>query len=125
MKSLFEQTGGIYRKESDYLIPNLVLPAEKDEQVVGIWGQRHLRYIKQYRRVYYTNMLTSGNLNRYLVELNSQAEDLFFRLVNQMAEKQGLTENLKARNQLEWVGRMNNIQAYAMEIVESEIIYAQ
>lgn len=84
-----------------------------------------MRYIKQYRRVYYTNMLTSGNLNRYLVELNSQAEDLFFRLVNQMAEKQGLTENLKARNQLEWVGRMNNIQAYAMEIVESEIIYAQ
>ena len=122
MKSLFEQMGGTYREENGYLIPNLTLPS--GEQVeIGVWGQRHLRYIKQYHKVRYINLLTSGKLNGYLADIDKQAEDILFRLVKQMAEREGVTEKLKAENQMEWVAQMNNIRDRATEIVNHDIIY--
>ncbi len=122
MKSLFEEMGGTYHKENGYLIPNLTLPVVKETEI-GLWGQRHLRYIKQHRKVLYTNLLTSGKLNGYLTELDKQAEDMFFRLVKLMAEREGITEQLKAENQMEWVVQMNNIRNRATEIVNNDIIY--
>ena len=122
MKSLFEQMGGTYREENGYLIPNLTLPDEKQVEI-GVWGQRHLRYIKQHHKVRYTNLLTSGKLNSYLADIDKQTEDMFFRLVKQMAEREGVTEKLKADNQMEWVARMNNIRNRATEIVNHDIIY--
>ena len=122
MKSLFEQMGGTYREENGYLIPNLTLPS--GEQVeIGVWGQRHLRYIKQYHKVRYINLLTSGKLNGYLADIDKQAEDMFFRLIKQMAERDGVTEQLKAENQMLWVRKMNNIRNRATEIVNVELIY--
>lgn len=122
MKSLFEQMGGTYREENGHLIPNLSLPDEEQVEI-GVWGQRHLRYIKQHHKVLYTNLLTSGKLNGYLADLDKQAEDMFFRLVKQMAEHEDVTEQLKADNQIEWVARMNNIRCRATEIVNNDIIY--
>ena len=122
MKSLFEQMGGTYREENGYLIPNLSLPDEEQVEI-GVWGQRHLRYIKQHHKVLYTNLLTSGKLNGYLADLDKQAEEMFFRLVKQMAEHEDVTEQLKADNQMEWVARMNNIRCRATEIVNNDIIY--
>ena len=122
MKSLFEQMGGTYHEENGHLIPNLTLPDEEQEEF-GVWGQRHLRYIKQCHKVRYTNLLTSGKLNSYLADIDKQAEDMFFRLVKQMAEREGVTEKLKADNQMEWVARMNNIRSRATEIVNHDIIY--
>ena len=122
-KSIFEQMGGTYREENGYLIPNLSLPDEEQVEI-GVWGQRHLRYIKQHHKVLYTNLLTSGKLNGYLADLDKQAEDMFFRLVKQMAEREGVTEKLKADNQMEWVDRMNNIRSRATEIVNAELIFA-
>ena len=122
MKSLFEQMGGTYREENGYLIPNLTLPGEEQVEI-GVWGQRHLRYIKQYHVVRYINLLTSSKLNGYLADIDKQAEDMFFRLVEQMAEREGVTERLKAGNQMEWVARMNNIRSRATEIVNHDIIY--
>lgn len=122
-KSIFEQLGGTYERQGDYLLPSLTLPAEK-EQPIGIWGQRHLQYLKDYRRVTYINLLTSGRLNAYLAEIDKQAQERFERLIEQMKRAQGITEQLKAENALEWVERMNNIRACAMEIVNEEIIYA-
>lgn len=122
-KSIFEQLGGTYEQQGDYLLPCLTLPTEK-EQPIGIWGQRHLRYLKNYRRVTYINLLTSGRLNAYLVEIDKQAQERFERLIEQMKQTQGITEQLKAENALEWVGRLNNIRVCAKEIVEKEIIYA-
>lgn len=122
MKSLFEQMGGTYREENGYLIPNLTLPDEEQVEI-GVWGQRHLRYIKQYHKVRYTNLLTSGKLNGYLADIDKQAEDMFFRLVKQMAECEGATEKLKEDNQMEWIARMNNIRSRATEIVNHDIIY--
>ena len=90
---------------------------------IGVWGQRHLRYIKQHRKVLYLNLLTSGKLNGYLADIDRQAEDMFCRLVKQMAEREGVTEQLKADNQMEWVGRMNNIRSRATEIVNTDLIY--
>ena len=121
-KSIFEEIGGRCEKQGDYLIPCLTLPTEK-ETVIGIWGQRHLRYLKEYRRVTYTNLLTSGRLNSYLADIEKQAQERFETLIEQMKQAQGITEQLKAENALEWVGRMNNIRACAREIVEREIIY--
>lgn len=118
-----EKTGIRYTLQGDYYLPDLALPAE-EQQTIGIWGQRHLRHIKQNRKVLYTNLLTSGKLNIYLADINRQAEDMFFRLVKQMAEHEGVTEKLKADNQMEWVGRMNNIRNRAAEIVNTDIIYA-
>ena len=122
MKSLFEQMGGTYREENGYLIPNLTLPDEEQVEI-GVWGQQHLRYIKQHHKVRYVNLLTSGKLNSYLADIDKQAEDMFFRLVKRMAEREGVTEQLKADNQMEWVARMNNISQMATEIVNTELIY--
>lgn len=121
-ESLFEQLGGTYRQEGDYLIPNLTL-SDEGNRPIGVWGQRHLSYIKQHRCVFYTELLIFGKLNDYLVDLNDKAEEMFSRLVKQMAAEEGITEQLKAENQMEWVGRMNNIRNCAQEIVENEIIH--
>ena len=120
-KSLFEQMGGTYTLVGDYYLPNL-LPAEQEEKPIGVWGQRRLRYLKQHRRVLYTNLLVSGKLSEHLVEIDKQAEDMFFQLVKDMAECEGVTEQLKADNQMEWVGRMNNIRSRVTEIINKEII---
>ena len=122
-KSFFEEMGGRYEKQRDYLIPCIALPAE-EEQLIGTWGQRHLDYLKQYRKVTYTNLLTSGRLNTYLADIDRQAQERLEWLVEGMKQAQGITEQLKAENALEWTGRMNNIRACAMEIVNEEIIYA-
>jgi len=122
-KSLFEEMGGRYEKQGDYLIPCLTVPAE-EEQPIGLFGQRHLRYLKEHRRGTYINLLTSGRLNTYLAEIDKQAQERFERLTEDMKREQGITEQLKAENALEWTGRMNNIRACAREIVEREIIYA-
>ena len=122
MKSLFEQLGGTYHEENGYLIPDLRLPAE-EEKSIGTWGQRHLDYLKQYRKVTYTNLLTSGRLNAYLSNINEQAQERFERLIEDMKQAQSVTEQLKAENALEWIGRLNNIRACAREIVNSEIVY--
>ncbi len=123
MKSLFEQFGGTYREENGYLIPNLSLPDE-EQHTIGIWGQRHRRYLKENRRVFYTGLLTSGKLNGYLADIDRQAEEMFSRLVRQMAETEGITEKLKANDMLDWVEKMNNIRNSATEIVNTNIIYA-
>lgn len=122
-KTIFEEMGGAYVRQGDYNLPCLSLPTEKENRLIGVWGQRHLRYLKQHRKVLYTNLLTSGKLNSYLADIDKQAEDMFLRLVIQMAEKEDVTEKLKAENQMEWVGRMNNIRSRAMEIVNAELIY--
>ena len=109
--------------QSDYYLPDLALPEQKDKPI-GLWGQRHARYLKQNHKVLYINLLTSGKLNSYLADIDEQAEDMFFRLVKQMAEREGVTEQLKADNQMEWVARMNNIRSRATEIVNHDIIYA-
>ena len=103
-------------------MPDIALSNE-EQQPVGLWGQRHLRYIKQHRKGFYLNLLTSGKLNGYLADLDKRAEDMFFRLVKQMAECEGVTETLKAENQMEWVGQMNNIRSRATEIVNNDLIY--
>ena len=123
-KYIYDERNGLwYELQGDYYLPCLKLP-EGEQQPVGLWGQRHLRYIKQNCKVFYLNLLTSGKLNGYLVDLDKQAEDMFFRLVKQMAEREGVTEKLKADNQMEWVGRMNNIRSRATEIVNAELIFA-
>ena len=122
-KTIFEELGGRYERQGDYLIPCIALPAEK-EQSIGLFGRRHLDYLKQHRRVTYTNLLTSGRLNSYLADIDRQAQERLERLIEGMKQAQGITEQLKAENALEWVGRMNNIRACAMEIVNTEIIYA-
>ena len=121
--SLFEEMGGRYERQGDYLIPCLTVPAE-EEQPIGIWGQQHLDYLKQYRKVTYTNLLTSGRLNTYLADIDRQAQECFERLIEGMKQAQGITERLKEENALEWVRRLNNIGACAREIVERENIFA-
>ena len=111
-----------YTLQGDYYLPDLALPAEEQVEV-GIWGQRHLQYIKVHRKGFYTTLLTKCELNRHLADVNKQAEDMFFRLVKRMAEREGVTEQLKADNQMEWVARMNNIRSRATEIVNHDIIY--
>ena len=122
-KTIFEKMGGRYERQGDYLIPCLTVPPE-EENPIGIWGQRHLRYLKEYRRGTYINLLTSGRLNAYLAEIDKQAQERMEMLTEQMKQAQGITEQLKAENTLEWVGRMNNIRACAREIVNEEIIFA-
>ena len=121
-KSIFEKMGGTYEQRGDYLLPCLILPAEK-EQPIGIWGQRHLRYLKEYRRATYITLLTRGRLNSYLADVDRQAQTLFFRLVKAMTEQEGITEQLKTEKQMEWVRKLNNINNRAKEIVNYEIIY--
>ena len=117
-----ERTGISYTLQGNYYLPNLIPPAEENKPI-GIWGQRHLRYIRQHRKVFYTNLLTNGRLNSYLADIDRQAEELFFRLVEQMAEREGVTEQLKAAHQMEWVGRMNNIRDRVTEIIHAELIF--
>ena len=119
-----EKTGISYTLQGDYYLPNLVLPTEEETQTIGIWGQRYLRYIRQHRKVLYTNLLTSGKLNGHLADIDKQAEDLFFRLVKQMAEREGITDELKAKHPMEWVGKMNALRGVASEIVNAEVIFA-
>ena len=122
-KVIYDEKNGLwYELQGDYYIPCIKLP-EKEQQPIGIWGQRHLRYIKQNRKVLYLNLLTSGKLNSYLAEIDQQAEDMFFRLVKQMAEREGVSETLKAENQMEWVQRINSIRNRAIEIVNTGIIF--
>ena len=123
-KYIFDESNGLwYERQGDYYIPCLTLPAE-EEQPVGLRGQRHLRYLKEYRRNTYTTLLISGKLNTYLADIDKQAQERMERLTAQMKRAQGITEQLKAENALEWVQRINNIQACAKEIVEKEIIFA-
>lgn len=123
-KYKFDGNNGLwYELQGDYYLPCLKLP-EEEQAYIGIWGQRHLRYLKKHHRVLYGNLLTSGKLNGYLVDIDRQAEEMFFRLVNQMAEAEGITEKLKAANSMEWVRKMNSIRNRAVEITNSELIYA-
>ena len=122
-KTIFEEMGGTYIRHGDYLIPCLTLP-EEEQRFVGVWGQRHLRYLKEYRRGTYLSLLTNGRLNDYLADIEEQAQERFERIVEQMKLTRGITEQLKAENQMEWVARMNNIQACAREIVDREIVYS-
>ena len=117
-----EKTGISYTLQSDYYLPDIALSTE-EQQPIGVWGQRHLRHIKQHRKVLYLNLLTSGKLNEYLSDLDKQAEEMFSRIVKQMAERERVTEKLKADNQMEWVGRMNNIRNRSIEIVNAENIF--
>ena len=122
MKSLFEQLGGTYTRQGDYCLPDVCLPPE-EKRLIGIYGQRRRVYLKKHHRVLYFNLLTTGKLNDYLADLNEQAEAMFSRLVKQLSEKEGVTEALKAENQMLWVQRMNNIRSAAMEIVANDLIY--
>lgn len=122
-KSLFEQLGGTYTRVGNYLLPNLTL-SEEEQKPIGIWGQRHARYLKQHHKILYYNLLTSGKLNAHLANINEQAEDMFSRILKEMAEQQGVTEQLKASNQMAWVGKMNAIRNSAMEIINTELIYS-
>ena len=117
-----EKTGISYTLQGDCYLPDFVLPAEENRSV-GVWGQRHLRYLKQHRKVLYTNLLTSGKLRSYLANIDEQAETMFFWLVEQMAQRNGVTESLKASDQMAWVQKMNNIRNSAQEIVYAELIY--
>ena len=112
-----------FELQDDYYTPCLTLPAEENKPI-GIWGQRHLRYLKEHKRVTYTSFLTNGRLNSYLADIDMQAQERFERLIGQMKQAQGIPEQLKLENALEWVGRMNNIRACAREIVNEEIIFA-
>ena len=112
-----------YTKVGDYLIPNLTLPPEKEHRPIGIWGKRHKRYLMEHNKAIFTIMLMNGTLQTYLADLNEQAEDMFLRLVKELAENEGVTEQFKAENQMEWVGRMNNIRNRATEIVYTELIF--
>lgn len=122
MKSIFEQQGGIYTMQGDYRLPNLLPPTE-EEHPIGVWGQRRLNYLKHHRKVLYYNLLTSGKLHSHLADVEEQAQDLFSRLINEYAEKEGITEQLKATDQTKWVQKMNNIQERAIETVYSDVVY--
>ena len=121
-KYIFDESNGLwYERQGDYYIPCLTLSAE-EEQPIGLWGQCHLRYIKEYRKARYTSLLLSGKLNSYLAGIDQQAEAMLSRLVEQMARRQGVTEQLKESDQMAWVGRMNSIRTSAMEIVNNDMI---
>lgn len=122
MKSIFEQIGGTYTLQGDYRLPNLTLPAEKTRSI-GVWGQRRLRYLKQHHKVLYYNLLTSGKLHSHLADIEEEAQSIFSRLVKEYAEKEGVTEQLKAADQMAWVRRMNNIRSQVIEYVGKELIY--
>ena len=121
-KTIFEEMGGTYIRHGDYLIPCLTL-LEEEERFIGVWGQRHKRYLKENKRAVYIILLTSGRLNSYLADIEEQAQERFERIVEQMKQAHGITERLKAENQMEWVARMNNLQSCAREIVDKEMIY--
>ena len=120
-KSLFEQMGGTYHQEGDYFLPDLSV---SEFPAIGIWGQRRRRYLKEHRQALYTALLLSGKLSNHLSEIDEQAETMFFQLVKQMAEKEGITERLKTENQMEWIGWMNDIRNRVEEIICNELIFA-
>jgi len=120
-KSVFEQMGGTYETRSDYRLPRLAVPAEG--MPVGIWGQRRLRYIRQHRKALYTALWIGGELDAYLADVDRQAQEMLFQLVKEYANRQGITERLKAENQMEWVGRMNNCKARVEEMIYADLIY--
>ena len=123
-KYIYDENNGLwYELQGDYYIPCLTIP-EEEQQPIGIWGRRHFQYIRECRKGVYNSLLLSGKLNRYLLELNKQAEEMFFRLVEQLAEKEGITEELKATDQMEWVRRMNAVRETATEIANNDLIYA-
>ena len=122
MKSIFEQIGSAYTLQGDYRLPNLTLPAE-DERPIGVWGQRRLNYLKHHRKVLYYNLLTSGKLHSHFADVDEQAQDLFSRLVKEHAEKEGVTEQLKATDQMKWVQKMNNIRERVIETVYSDVVF--
>ena len=123
-KYIFDESNGLwYERQGDYYIPCLTLPAE-EEQPIGLWGQRHLRYIKEYRKARYTSLLLSGRLNSYLADIDQQAQEMLDTTIEQIARVQGITEALKATDQMAWVGKMNNVRTSVMEMVDKEIIYA-
>ena len=123
-KYIYDENNGLwYELQGDYYIPCLTIP-EEEQQPIGIWGRRHLRYIREYRKGLYNSLLLSGKLNGHLADLNEQAEDMFFRLVKELAEKEGISETLKAENQMLWVQRMNSVRDAATEIVNHDLIYA-
>lgn len=122
-KTIFEQMGGTYEQQGDYLIPCLKLPAEKEERYIGVWGRRHLRYIRQHRKVLYSTLLTSGKINTYLADVEEQAQELFDRLMKKRTKREGITEKLKAENPMLWVGRMNALRDAVTDTVNTEIIY--
>ena len=124
MKRIYDEQNGLwYELQGDYYLPCLSLPQE-EQKPLGIWGKRHLKYIKEHKRTFYANLLTSCKLDSYLTHIDEQAEEMFFRLVEQLAEKENVTEKLKAENQMLWVQRMNSIRNRATEIVNSDLIYA-
>lgn len=122
MKSLFEQNGGTYRKQSDYLIPNLTFP-KSEENAIGIYGQRHLNFLQEHRRLTYINLLTRGELNEYLFKIDKQARERFCRIVKRLKTTQGITEQMKADSPMKWVKKMNYIRQQAEEIILNELIY--
>ena len=122
MKSIFEQQGGNYTMQGDYRLPNLTVD-ETDTQSIGVWGQRRLHYLKHHRKVLYYNLLTSGKLHSHLADIEEQAQNLFSRLVKEYAEKEGITEQLKATDQMKWVQRMNNIRERVTEAVYSDVVF--
>ena len=123
MKTIFENNGGAYTQVGDYLLPNLSLSAEEKETNIGVWAMRHKRYLKQNHKVRYYNLLTSDKLNSYLADIEQQAQDLFLRLVKDLAEKENVTEKLKSDSPILWVRKMNNIRNRATEIVNEQVIY--
>ena len=122
-KTIFEQMGGTYTQIGDYLLPDLKLPEEETQANIGVWGMRHKRYLKQNHKVLYYNLLTNGKLNSYLADIEQQAQNLFSRLVNDLAEKENVTEELKATDMMLWVQKMNNIHSRAIEVVNTDFIY--
>ncbi len=123
-KYIYNEKNGLwYELQGDYYIPCLELPVEKEERYIGVWGQRHLRYIRQHKKVFYTNLVTSGKLQSHLADIEEQAQELFDRLMKQRAEREGITEKLKADNQMEWVGRMNALSEAVTETVNAEVIF--
>lgn len=122
-KTIFEQMGGTYTQVGDYLLPDLKLPEEEKQANIGVWGMRHKRFLKENHRVLYANLMTSGKLVKYLNDIERQATSMFLRLVKEFAEKEGVTEELKATDQMLWVQKMNNIRNRATEIVNAELIF--
>ena len=122
MKTLFKQLGGTYTTQGDYRLPNLTIE-ETDSRPIGVWGQRRLHYLKHHRKVLYYNLLTSGKLHSHLAHVEEQAQELFNRLITDLATKEGITEQLKATDQIKWVQRMNNIRERVMEMVYTDVVY--
>ena len=122
-KTIFEKAGGTYTQVGDYMLPDLLQAEEEKEANIGVWAMRHKRYLKQNHKVFYYNLLTSGKLNSYLADIEQHAQDLFLRLVKELAEKENVTEKLKSTDMMLWVQKMNNIRNRATEIVNAELIY--